>query len=152
MSIIKYQGKNTTISVELKDDVDTSIWAEIFKCREYRAAESAIISARHPIVDAGAHIGLFTLYAHDLNRTVPIYSLEPEAKNFARLKENIKQNHLKDVFALPMAVAAASGKRDLLLSKDSHNHRLLLVGQNFKAAVAVEAVSLADFFKKYALK
>ncbi len=108
---IKFQGHK--IIFEEYDEVDRSIAAEIFKLREYRAAES-IISAAKIILDVGAHIGLFTLYCHALNANAKIIALEPEPKNFKRLNANLGLNSIESVTASPSAMAAKTGHARLL--------------------------------------
>jgi len=83
-----------SLQVSLPDQAGESVLAEIFKEREYKISEAAIAQAKHPILDVGAHVGLFSLYARLLNPNVEILAIEPEEKNFKILKENIKQNKI----------------------------------------------------------
>lgn len=118
---INFEGHKITF--EERDEVDRSVAAEIFKFREYRAAEPAIKSAK-TILDVGAHVGLFTLYCLAINPTVKIIAMEPEPKNFARLTGTLALNTITSVRATPLALAAKNGHARLLLASDSHNHRL----------------------------
>ncbi|HVN54094.1 MAG TPA: FkbM family methyltransferase [Anaerolineaceae bacterium] len=68
------------------------------------------------VVDIGAGIGEFTLFAaagHPRNR---VYAFEPFAESFELLKENIAQNRIENVQAYPEAVWGASGNLLLDLS------------------------------------
>lgn len=119
---INFEGHKITF--EERDDVDRSVAAEIFKFREYRAAEPAIKSAK-VIFDVGAHVGLFSLYCLAINPSVKIIALEPEPKNFARLTGTLALNSaVRSVHATPLALAAKNGHATLLLASDSHNHHL----------------------------
>ena len=48
------------------------------------------------IIDIGAHIGLYALFAADASPKAQIYAFEPESENFALLQKNIDNNHLSD--------------------------------------------------------
>src|SRR3989339_1463546 len=119
MAIIKFKDKK--IDVELRDEVDRSVANEIFKFREYRSAESAIESAKLPILDVGAHIGLFSLYVRALNPTVPIIALEPEVNNFKRLEKTIAENQIENIQLECLALSSKSGQGNLIVSNDSQN-------------------------------
>lgn len=106
----------------LRDEADQSVFNEIFRLDEYRAAKSAIQNAQDPIVDVGAHAGFFTMYCRALNDKVKIFAVEPEAENIRALKQHLKENKIKGVKVIAGALAAVSGKRQLLISDDSHNH------------------------------
>lgn len=119
---INFNGKK--FSILISSDADESVFHEIFTERDYQKIESQIKNAQTLIVDIGAHIGLFLLYASALNPNVKILSYEPEEENFKNLKENLKQNHIQNVTAKNLAVAAKEGVVSLYISQDSHNHSL----------------------------
>ena len=130
--------------VQLRAAADRSVAAEIFKWREYRAAAALIRAARDPILDAGAHCGLFTLYVRSLNAAVPIIALEPEPNNLKLLREHLLANDIAGVTVIPGALAGESGPRLLAISPESHNHALLPAGARPGAGnIAVAAYSLA---------
>lgn len=131
--------------VRLRDDADESVLAEVFKWREYRAAEATIRQARQPIIDIGAHAGFFTIYCRALNPLVPIVALEPEAENRALLEYHCRENKLSGVTVVAAALAGESGERTLALSSDSFAHRLTVAGEPpAERATSVEALSFAD--------
>lgn len=119
---IKFNGRK--FSILISSDADESVFHEIFTERDYQKIEPQIKNARALIVDIGAHIGLFSLYASALNQNVKILSYEPEEENFKNLKENLKQNHIQNVTAKNLAVAGKEGIATLYISEDSHNHSL----------------------------
>lgn len=147
---IVFEGRKFEIC--LRPDADESVVAEIFKWREYKAAEDIIGKSRLPIVDAGAHIGVFSLYASALNPNAKIYALEPEKENFALLLRNISKNRLDNVRAVKAALAGKTGKRELTIAADSINHQLRSTGGDASLAEEgkcekVSASSFADFLK-----
>ncbi len=127
-AVIKF--KQSIFTVDTCDEAGQSVLAEIFKYREYRRADEAIISASDDeyIVDAGAHFGFFALYARALNPDVQIICLEPNEKNFLILQNNISKNKIKKINALNIGLSSKSGKRKFTVSNDSHDSKM--VGDN----------------------
>jgi len=146
---MKYEFEKKNLSVSLRDDADKSVFNEIFKFREYRCAESVIIDAKNTIIDAGAHAGFFTLYAKCFNPSVKIIALEPDKNNLSAMEELIEKNELRNIETALTALSGVSGSRFLLISNDSHNHRLSEIEESVvgKSNVAVSAISLSDLLK-----
>ncbi|MBP7992648.1 MAG: FkbM family methyltransferase [Candidatus Magasanikbacteria bacterium] len=139
-----YTINNQEIILPLRDDADESVAAEIFKLREYRIAEPVISQTTLPIFDVGAHAGFFTVYARALNPLAPIIALEPEPKNINALEQTIKHNSVQNLTIIKGALAKESGKRELALSEDSHNHKLK-TNINEKKIITVNAFDFAYF-------
>lgn len=135
-----------------RDAVDESVWAEIFKWREYRAAENVIKQSNVSILDVGAHVGFFALYCLSLNQKAKLYCVEPESNNIKFLKKNLELNNLnKSVKILPGALMGSTNKYCLKLSPDNHNHRVYLeVGEEIKADV--QGYDFIDLIKKLKIK
>ena len=57
------------------------------------------------IIDAGAHIGLATLYFKRLHPHARIWAVEPQPESYALLKKNCEENMLEDVITLHAALA-----------------------------------------------
>lgn len=144
MKKINFNQKD--INYNLRDEVDDSIFNEIFKYREYRQTEEIIKKASGVIIDVGAHAGFFSLYAAALNPTVRIYALEPETANFSALKDNTKLNpEFSHIKLFNTALSSKTGETTLYLSPDSHNHSLLeeMTGTGKKTTVKI--ITLGDF-------
>ncbi len=108
-----------------RDDADESVWAEIFKYREYRVADDAIMQAK-TIFDIGAHAGFFTLYTRALNASAQIVALEPCEENIEALSQNLKLNNFQtNIKVVSGALAPRVGKYVLQLEDDSHNHKIV---------------------------
>lgn len=133
---ITYNKKR--ISANINSDADESVFNEIFVERDYKALEEIIKNAKDPIIDVGAHIGVFAVYIRTLNDKVKIFAYEPGNENFKALKENLKLNHLeKNIIAKNLAVAGTEGVKPFYLSQDSHNHSLINKSENIQKAQAV---------------
>jgi FkbM family methyltransferase len=140
----KYNRKQ--ISVELNSDADESVFNEIFVERDYKSLEEIISNAKNPIIDIGAHIGLFSIYVRTLNTDVIIFDYEPEENNFKALKENFRLNHLeKNMVAKNLAVGESEGVKTLYVSQDSHNHSLV---QSTERSQKVQATTISKILQK----
>ncbi|MBI4232545.1 FkbM family methyltransferase [Candidatus Peregrinibacteria bacterium] len=137
-----------TFEFELNDEADLSVFNEIFVEKEYRGLDEILKKAKHAVIDVGAHKGFFTSYVRALNEGVAIFAFEPEEKNFSLLKKNLLKNHIKNAVLKNLAISAVSGKRQLSLSADSHNHSLL---EDFGEALGqkeVQSTTLEEVFRK----
>ncbi len=65
------------------------------------------------IIDAGAHIGLATLYFKKLYPDAQIIALEPHPANFKLLETNIWENNLVDVQLYQLALSDYSGQLEI---------------------------------------
>ncbi len=150
-TIIKFA--NQVLKLCPQTEADISVMREIFKAREYRVAEEIIRSATEPIVDVGAHVGFFSLYARAFNSKVKIFAIEPEPQNLILMEKHFQNNSVKNIKIITGALAGESGQRNLVVAEDSHNH-YLLGGNNFEAKkkISVETFSLADFCAKNKIK
>lgn len=144
-----FEFERQKFSVTLRDEADASVWAEVFKHREYRAAEEYLRACSEPVVDVGAHAGFFTIYARALNPLAPIFALEPEEKNFAGLQAHLAQNKINHVTPAPAALAGHTGTADLFLLADSHNHTLLAPKGATNEMVTVKSYTFRDFCNQF---
>lgn len=151
MQIIPLKLKNKTWKLKVRDEADLSVVGEIFKLGEYRAAEPLLTATTNIIVDVGAHIGIFTLYARALNSKAEILAMEPDPQNRLLLQENLLLNDLTAIQVLPQALASEAGERALIVADEHINHRLRLKSENTSLrvkTVPVEALGLADLPEK----
>ena len=145
MQTVNLKFNQRDYAVHLRDEVDQSVFNEIFKFEEYRCAKEKIKQAKAPIFDVGAHIGLFSLYCRALNPTALIYAWEPENNNLKILKENIEINQLSNLRIVSAALGYQTGEEKLILSADNHNHHLAEYGDDEEKTQIVQVSSLADF-------
>ncbi len=151
MEKISLKFNNHSWQVYLRDQVDRSVFNEIFKFKEYRRAEEQIVSAENSILDVGSHIGLFSLYCRSLNKQAKIYAVEPEADNLKILKQNIKENNLKNIEIVSAALSDKTGEGNLIISSDNHNHHLVddFLDDSFVTVQRVKVFSLTDFLAQH---
>jgi FkbM family methyltransferase len=85
---------------------------EIFLNEDYGSLSDDAV-----VIDLGANIGVFTIYATSSARNVQIYAYEPFPGFFAVLEENVRLNRRDEtVHCFNVAVASAAGTRDLYLN------------------------------------
>lgn len=149
MNKIEIVFNNQKIKGIWRDEADESVWAEIFKWREYRIAEEVIKTKNAVIFDIGAHAGFFALYCLALNDTAKVISVEPEEKNLVAMKDNLELNSsIKKVVIIPGALTLVDGDCFLKISIDSHNHHILGNDESDEGVVKVEGFSLLTLLKK----
>ncbi len=86
---------------------DYCAFHEIFIREDYLYKNN---SSPHFILDIGANVGFFSLYAANQFRKSKIYSFEPFPSTYLRLKEHISINNMKNIFTFPFAVSDRNEK------------------------------------------
>lgn len=153
MNKYNYNFNNKNFIYYLRDDVDFSVFNEVFKLMEYKSSIEKIKSSIYPIIDVGAHVGFFSIFATSINSSVKIYSIEPEKNNFELLNKHKDENRFENINTFKMAIAGKSYNGELILSEDSINHKIKrevintkkkkIEDDNFQK---VRVFSLKDFF------
>src|SRR5207245_291130 len=96
------------------------------------------------VVDVGANVGVFSLFASRVARVV--YSLEPASSNFSRLVSNVAR--VQNIIPLHLACASQDGRAALDLSGEPIAFSLKTKGLEDKREM-VDAVSLSTLFDRY---
>lgn len=91
------------------------------------------------IIDAGAHIGLTTLYFKSLYPAAKITAIEPNPQLFEILEKNIWENQLEDVTLIQGALGAEHGTTELFV--DSTKNEWWSTGSFIKGAWTKQQVS-----------
>lgn len=142
---LKFRNQNLTILY--RDDSDLSVIEEIFVDKMYRSVENIISTLTCPILDIGAHIGLFSIHSAILNPKAKIIALEPEPNNFSLLQKNLTENQINNVKAIQSAlVADDSNNIKLYLSKNTHNHSTAIKYDTYDTVPATNLNKLISKF------
>jgi len=88
-----------------------SVWEEIVGGGSYAAAATGL-GPGDVILDIGAHIGLAALHFAVVAPGARILCFEPAPASFSLLRANLDR-HVPDAEAVPLAVGAGPGERDL---------------------------------------
>ena len=104
------------------------------------------------IVDIGAHVGLFTIYAASRSEKVLCY--EPDPCNSEVLKRNVELNSLKNVKIFQQAVGDHKGTRKLsVCATKSYGHTLYKSdASDLAGTIDVESTTLRDILASNGLK
>lgn len=135
------------IKIKTKEGIDTVTIAVIFVRKDYGNVEKNSV-----VIDIGANIGIYSIFATSASKSTTIYAYEPEPNNFNLLLENIRLNKLEENIApFKLAICGRQGKRKLYLGDTSPFHSLYSES-NFRGGVEVECVSLKDIFDENKIK
>jgi FkbM family methyltransferase len=83
---------------------------------------SGILKPGMVFIDAGAYLGLYSLFASTLvGEEGTVLAVEPSRRDFQRLKENIDLNHKKNIRLMPIGLSNDSSDRDLRIADEMHS-------------------------------
>ena len=115
------------------------IWLErIYTDEFYRPANGEVI------VDAGANVGLFTIYVARQNPRCKVIALEPFAENFKYLQANVAQARMKNVTCCEVALGAGFGKGQMQAVGTRSLDHVLRVNSN--ETVGIPVIPLSGLF------
>jgi FkbM family methyltransferase len=99
-----YPVNNHLINLELKkNSSDSMVFEQIIVLEEYRFLCELIKKKQikiSTVIDAGANIGLTTIYLKQYFENAQFILLEPEPETFARLKKNLALNKITNAICL----------------------------------------------------
>jgi FkbM family methyltransferase len=102
------------------------------------------------VIDVGAHIGAFTVYAAKNAKNGIVYSYEPYSENFRLLKENVKLNDLRNVKIFNLGILGKKKKVRLYLDETNDaGHSIFNKAKDFEV---INCVSLQDVFDDNKIK
>jgi FkbM family methyltransferase len=100
------------------------------------------------VVDIGANIGVFTVYAASITQNT-VYAFEPSPSTFEVLKRNIGANGLSNVIAGMFAVSARRGTELFIETEDSTNRKLKAIAPNAtEKCIEVSSITLQDIMDR----
>ncbi|MBS3069311.1 FkbM family methyltransferase [Candidatus Micrarchaeota archaeon] len=116
--------------------------------REYEyKSEFELVNFRGKlVVDAGAHVGLFSMLASVFARKV--VSVEPSAGNYDLLRENISQNSIGNVTAINKALWADENGIDFYEAATSSGHSAIACESHVKKT-HVETTTIESIVKEH---
>lgn len=105
------------------------------------------------VVDIGAHIGLFSIFAATQAKYGRVYAFEPAPDNFEMLRRNINLNKISNVIPANQAVSGKSGQREFILYKESTAAHSFVFGETKERdIIQVQTVSLDELVRKNKIK
>ena len=141
-NFIIFRTKNNIIIKIRKNSTDLMALTNVWLIEEY-AKPGFEINSKDTVIDVGAHIGLFTLYASQFCTEGKIYSFEPIKENYELLLENIQSNHLKQETCFNLAVSNSNHSVKLYINEDEAGHSMF---SESSQSTTVNSISLQKFF------
>ena len=141
-SFIVFKSKTEKIIKIRKKSTDLMALIHVWLIEEYKKPGFEI-NSNDTVVDVGAHIGLFTLYASQFCTSGKIFSFEPIKENYELLIENIKLNHLDQVKPFNTAVSSSDTPVKLFINEDKSGHSMFSQSSH---SVMTASISLQKFF------
>ena len=121
-------------------DLDT--FSLIWLLKEYNK-HGFKIDKNDVVIDIGAHIGIFSIYASQFCKNGKILCYEPSTENYELLQCNISQNHLKNIFPNNFAVSHNNDFVTLYINPDNTAHSIY--GSTSKS-IQVKSRTLQNIF------
>lgn len=109
------------------------------------------INKKDIVVNIGAHIGNFSIYAALLAKQGKVYAYEPVPENFRLLNHNIRLNNLNNIVPFNLIVSAGSRRRKRIYLTDSSGTSSVFGCQEQKYH-SVKTIGLRDIFEDNNLK
>ncbi|NTV31409.1 FkbM family methyltransferase [candidate division WWE3 bacterium] len=153
-------GAKTTL--ELKNGIrvearnhtsDMGETVNILSGKEYNEIDRYSKILNHPliIIDAGANIGLFTLFIAHKYTLITSYLIEPDAENVNQLRTNLELNHLTDrVHIFENALYMQTKKVSFNSNADHYSKHVIYDDESNTSTV--DGISFVDFDSQCALE
>lgn len=124
------------------NSTDLMAFTNVWLVKEYQKPGFEI-KKDDTIIDIGAHIGLFALYASQFCKSGKIYCFEPIKENFDILISNVELNGITNILPVNAAVSTDNKMVTIYLNEDQSGHSMHVVGSK---KVEVKSVSLQNIF------
>ena len=99
------------------------------------------------VIDIGAHIGYFTIYAANSANEGTVYSIEPYKESFEILEKNLKLNNLTNVKSFHAAISKVTEQITLYIDKKNQIGNSIFKTDETIESEKVESFNLKDFVK-----
>ena len=106
-----------------------------------------MVGKNDTVVDIGAHIGAFSIFAASKTNHGKVLSFEPDPGNFAQLCENTSLNLLGNIRVVQKAIDEKSGK--VIFYRDSLNSAMNSTTKKTNESITVDCISLSDALNTY---
>lgn len=134
-------------AIHFRGNPPFQIFQEVWRHKQYTPPQYA--NSPRIVVDIGANIGFFTLYAAARWREARVLAFEPAPENYDLLKQNlfVPQSRLE---CRQVALADKKGAATFYLKQESGWHSLF--GESGATPIVVDTLALEDMMQEYALE
>jgi len=119
---------------------DLMAFTHVWLLREYDKP-SFKINSNDIIIDIGAHIGLFALFASQYCKQGQIFCFEPVKENYDLLLENFQLNKITNVKPFNVAVSEKIGEVKIFLNEDESGHSMFVSSTK---SILIKSTSLKE--------
>lgn len=147
-TVIQHINDTTRMRIRVNTFDKQAIY-EVWKMKEYET-EHFIIHPGEVIIDIGAHIGTFSVWAAQKAVSGRVISFEPNPENYALLEENRDLNELTNLYIVNSAVSAGRGQAKLFTS-NYHNMTHSFFEEGTRDHTLVDTLSLSDILQEFSL-
>lgn len=147
----QYAILETRSGVKIKlrvNSTDLMAFTHVWLLREYDRPDFKIHN-EDTIIDIGAHIGLFTLFASQFCKKGRIFCFEPVKENYDLLVTNLQINKMTNVKPFNIAVSQKIGEVKIFLNEDESGHSMFAQGTK---SIQIESTSLKDIIDTNSLE
>src|SRR3989344_5109884 len=146
--VVVYKARSGIMCAVRSGTNDRVIFNQVWLERTHAPADFEIKN-NDLVIDIGAHIGLFSIFAASRAKNGRVYAFEPAPDNFQMLEKNIGLNNLSNIVPVNQAVAGKGGVRDFILYKKSAAaHSFVFSKTEERDIIKVKTVSLDEIVKK----
>ena len=138
-----YFSTRTGLKIKLRTkSTDLDTFAIIWLMKDYSKFDFEIRNDDN-VIDVGAHIGFFALYASQFCKNGKIFCFEPVKENYDLLLYNIKLNNIKNIFSYNCAVSNTNKYVKVFLHSDKTAHSIHVPSHEF---VEIKSLTLQEIF------
>jgi FkbM family methyltransferase len=109
------------------------------------------------VIDVGANVGIFTVYAATLASKGKIYAFEPVKSNFNHLTKNIALNKLKNVIIERVGISDSKRETTIFLERSNTGGHSLYKEkyeniETIRGTETINLITLQEVFDRYKIK
>lgn len=140
--VIIYHFRDGTKLITRPGTVDRGLINAILVKKEYNQLLSFDINKSDVVVDVGAHIGIFSIFAATKTKNGRVYSYEPLLENFKFLERNILINSLKNISIFNLGIAGRKMERKFFINPEGGS----LIENSNLSFRRIQCITLKDIF------
>ncbi len=125
--------------------IEIATFEDIFIKKVYERVSGFLVRENNVIVDVGANVGFYSVYAALMNPAAKIYAIEPVPKTRQRLEKNIQLNGVTNIEVIPLAL----WESDCELYFEPHKYSPLSRANLKAKGIRVAAITLDTFVLRY---
>jgi len=144
-SLVQYRMRNGLVYFVRQKTSDVSSIIEPLGSKGYLKFFN--ISPKDTVIDIGANIGGFSIYAADAATKGIVYAFEPVENNFIMLQKNIQANNIKNIKTFRKGVLGKEKKTRIFLAKRNSNHSIFKKEKN-SGSILASFTSLPKIFSE----